>query len=132
MNFTPALRAIWLGLVLGGSFAAMASAQNAPAAPPPPTADAGTTVQAQCIAENDAFEVRDTKPALVIALENLCEQRMKCRVYAYVTSAKGAAQGRATLRLAPKSHGAPAKKSYVMRVKMLGGSSQSTRECGVY
>ena len=78
-------------------------------------------MQAQCIEENDTFELRGKQPALVIALENKCETRMKCRVFAYVTSAKGVAQGQGTLRLAPKSQGAAAKKSYVMRVKMTGG-----------
>jgi hypothetical protein len=109
-------------------------AQNAPVAakpaePPPPRPDAGTTSQLKCIYETDTFEMRGNRPSLVIALENKCEQRMRCRVFAYVTSAKGAAQGRGLLKLAPKSHGTAAKKAYVMRVKMLGGSSQSTREC---
>jgi hypothetical protein len=38
----------------------------------------------------------------------------------------------AALVLAPKSQGAAAKKSYTMRVKMIGGSSQSTRECRAF
>jgi hypothetical protein len=44
---------------------------------------------------------------------------------------EGAGHGRATLELAPKSRGAAAKKSYVLKVKMLGGITQSTRECRV-
>jgi hypothetical protein len=54
---------------------------------------------------------------------------LKCQVYVYVISAKGPVQSHATLVLAPKSRGAAAKKSYVLKVKMLGGITQSTRKC---
>ena len=70
------------------------------------------------------------KGGLSIELTNSCEQRMKCRVFAYITSAKGAAQGRGTIVLAPKSRGAAAKNSYAMKARC-GGSSQSARECGL-
>jgi hypothetical protein len=110
---------------------AAASAQNAPAAPPPKP-DAGTTVQPNCIDENDTFTMVGNRPALVIALANKCEARMSCRVFAYVISAKGPALGRGTLVLAPASHGASAKKSFTMWVKMTAGNSQSTRECHVF
>ena len=115
-------------LILGGCFAASAQTGQTP----PATPDTSATPPAECIAENDTYIMRGKTPTFVIELENKCEQRMKCRVFAYVTSAKGAAQGQGTLRLAPKSHGAAAKKSYTMRVKMMGGSSQSTRECSAY
>ena len=120
-------------LVLSGCFAATAQTQTPPAASePPPKADAGTTAQTKCIDENDHYKRSGKQPLFMIELANLCEQRMKCRVLAYVTSAKGAALGRGTLVLAPKSQGAAAKKSYTMRVKMIGGSSQSTRECRAF
>ena len=119
-------------LVLSGCWPAAAQTQTPPASEPPPKADAGTTVQAKCIDENDHYRRSGKQPLFVIELANLCEQRMKCRVFAYVTSAKGAALGRGTLVLAPKSQGAAAKKSYTMKVKMTGGSSQSTRECRAF
>jgi hypothetical protein len=94
-------------------------------------ADAGTTIQEKCIDENDAFKMSGRTPVFTIELANKCERRMACRVYAYVTSAKGVAQGRGSLVLAAKSHGAAAKNTFTMRVKMDGGNSQSTRECHV-
>jgi hypothetical protein len=71
-------------------------------------------------------------PTFFIALENKCEQRLRCRVFAFIISAKGIAQGRGTIDLAPKSAGAAAKATYTMRAKMIGGNSQSTRECHVF
>jgi hypothetical protein len=58
--------------------------------------------------------------------------RITRKVFAYITSAKGSAQGHGTIVLAPKSAGAAAKNSYTMVAKMNGGSSQSARECRVY
>lgn len=107
-----------------------ARAEDAPAAKePPPVADKGTTAQSKCISENDGWVHQGRGAAFAIELTNTCEQRLSCRVFAYVTSAKGAAQGRGRLVLAPASKGAAAKKQWTMPVKMSGGSSQSTREC---
>jgi hypothetical protein len=114
-------------LILGGCFAGAALAQNAP----PPKADAGTTAQSQCLSDSGGFKNVDDHPAYTIELANKCEQRLKCQIDVYVISAKGPVQGHATLVLAPKSRGAAAKKSYVLKVKMLGGITQSTRECRV-
>jgi hypothetical protein len=115
------------GLLLSTSVVAWA--QNA--AEPPPKPDPGTTVQADCIDENDGYVMRGKQPMFVIQLENKCERRLSCKVFAYVTSAKGVAQGHGTLTLAAKSAGAAAKKSFTMRAKMVSGNSQSMRECRV-
>lgn len=119
-------------LMLGGCFAAAAqnapdSGQTPPKAEPPPVADKGTTVQEKCIDENDGYTRRDGKPTFVIQLENKCGQRLTCNVYAYVTSARGVVQGRGTIKLAAKSKG-----SFTMPAKMMGGNSQSDRECRAY
>jgi hypothetical protein len=119
-------------LILSLSIAAAQAQTAATGQEPPPKADAGTTGQSKCIDENDHYKMRGKQPTLVIELANRCEQRLKCRVFAYVTSAKGAAQGRGTIVLAPRSQGEAAKKSYAMKVKMIGGSSQSARECKVF
>jgi hypothetical protein len=121
-------------LLLCGGFAGAALAQNAPAAgqEPPPKADAGTTSQLNCISDSGGFKRSGDSATYTIELENKCEQRLKCRVYAYVTSSKGPVQGHATMILAPKSRGAAAKQSYAMKVKMLGGMAQSSRECRVF
>jgi hypothetical protein len=116
-------------LILGG-LAGVASAQTAPE--PAPKADAGTTIQAACIDENDHYKRNGKQPMFVVEFENKCEQRMRCKVFVYITSAKGATQGRGTIVLAAKSGGAAAKDSYAIKVKMIGGNSQSTRECRVY
>lgn len=127
---TKAGYVIAAALTLGGCFAA--AAQNAPGQEPPPAADQGTTVQAKCIDENDGWITRNGKPMFIIQLENKCEQRLTCKVYAYVTSARGATQGHGTIKLAAKSKGAAAKGTFVMPAKKIGGSSQSDRECRVY
>ena len=72
------------------------------------------------------------QPVFEIALENKCERRMTCKVFVYINSAKGPVQGRGTIVLAEKSRGAAATKSFTMKAKMAGGSSQSTRECRVF
>jgi hypothetical protein len=120
-------------LMLGGCFAVAASAQNAPAAgqEPPPVAEPGTTAQGACITENDGYEMRGKQSTFVITLENKCEQRLKCEIFASISSARGAAKGHTTMVLGPKSSGAAAKKSYPIKVKMIGGMSQSDRACKV-
>lgn len=95
----------------------------------PPKPEPGTTVQRKCIDEKDGYTSKGKRSLFVIQLENKCDVRMVCKVFANVSSAKGNALGRGTIRLAPKSAGAKAKGSWTMPVKMLGGSSQSTREC---
>ena len=134
MNLKSNSRALGVALILCGCFAGVALAQNAPAAgqEPPPTADEGTTSQLKCIADSSGFKRSGNTATYTIELENKCEQRLKCRVYAYITSSKGPVQGNATLVLAPKSKGAAAKNSYAIKVKMLGGMAQSSRECRVF
>jgi hypothetical protein len=117
-------------LILGGVSAA-AQAQT-PLAEPPPKADAGTTGQLKCISEEDNYVRLGKGAGFRVELTNQCEQRIRCKVFVYITSAKGPAQGHGTIVLAPKSQGAAAKNSYTMRAKMNGGSSQSARECRVF
>ena len=134
MTFHSHSRAFALALLLCASLSAPTSAQNAPAAvqEPAPKPDAGTSAQAACIAENDGYKMVGKTPTFFIELENKCAQRLACRVYAYVTSAKGATQGHGSLLLAPRAHDANGKGTFTMRVKLMGGSSQSTRECRVF
>lgn len=121
-----------VALILGGCFAGAALAQNAPAAAQePPKADAGTTAQSNCISDSGGFKQINDTPVYTIELANKCEQRLKCEVYVYIVSAKGPVHGHASMILAPKSRGARAKDTYVLKVKMLGGITQSTRECRV-
>lgn len=120
-------RALCVAALLCGLLTAPAIAQPAQELPPAP--EAGTTVQAKCIDENDGYTMKGKRPTFVIQLENKCDVRMVCKVFANVSSAKGSALGRGTIALAPKSAGARAKGTWTMPVKMTGGNSQSTREC---
>lgn len=115
--------------LLYGCLTAPVWAQNAPGQEPPPQPDASTTAQSKCIEENDGYVMKGKQPTFVIQLENKCEARLTCKVFANVSSAKGSALGRGTIKLAPKSRGAAAKGSWTMPVKMMGGGSQSAREC---
>jgi Spy/CpxP family protein refolding chaperone len=121
-------------LLLGASFTA-AMAQTAPdagappKAEPPPVADKGTTAQYNCIAEGEHYAGQGRHAVYRIELTNKCEQRLRCRVYAYQVSAKGPSQGRTTLILGPKSSGAAASKIYELKVKAVGGLGTWTREC---
>jgi hypothetical protein len=125
-------------LILCACVAGAAAAQTAPAGgedksqTPPPQAAAAPTGPANCIDENDGYTMRGKQPMFEIELTNKCEQRFKCRVFAYITNAKGASQGRGTLVLRPKSSGAGAKKTYRMKTKMNGGSAQLARECRAF
>ena len=120
-------------LILCGYFAGAASAQNAPATgQQPPKPDAGATAQTNCLADSGGFKRNGKFAVYTVELENKCEDRLKCRIDVFVISAKGPSQGHTTMTLAPKSDGAAAKKSYALRVRMLGGMAQSTRECRVF
>jgi hypothetical protein len=128
---TNAIKCLAAALIAGG-LTAGASAQNAPATEPPPKADAGTTGQTQCISEDDHYVRIGKGFGFRIELTNMCEQRIRCKVFVYITSAKGASQGRGTIVLAQKSRGPAATGTFTMNAKMNGGSSQSTRECRVF
>jgi hypothetical protein len=116
-------------LTLAGCFTA--AAQNAPGQnqEPPPVANKGTTVQAKCIDENDGYKRNGKQPMFVIELTNKCTRPMTCKVFAFITSARGIAQGHGTIKLAAAAPGQPTKGTFTMRAKGMGGNSQSDREC---
>jgi hypothetical protein len=118
----------------GAAFAAAllttAAAADEPAAKP--ATKPAAAAPAKCVTQKDGYTHRGKRVAYAIRLTNTCERRMKCRVYAYVISAKGASRGQTTLILAPKSRGAAATKVYEMRVKMASGIAQVARECRAY
>ena len=94
-----------------------------------PKPEAGTTAQTACISQDTGWTRRGkTGIDLNVDLANRCAEPIDCRVFVYVTTAKGAAQGRGHLHLA--GAGEPrAKQRFTMRVPMAGGSVQSAREC---
>ena len=85
-----------------------------------------------CLNGNAGFQTQGNVNSFVVAIENSCEKRFRCRVYAYIISAKGPTSGHGTVILGPKSSGNAAKKSYLIKVKMSGGSAQVSRECKAY
>jgi hypothetical protein len=97
-----------------------------------PTPEPGTTGQESCIGQTEGYETHGRVVTYVITLSNKCDKRMRCEVFAYLTSAKGPALGHGVLRLGPKSSGANATRTYTMRTRMAGGSAQLARECRVY
>lgn len=118
-----ALGCVWL---LG--FAAGAWAEDAK---PAPKAEPGTTAQSACIAQDTGWTRRGSNGIdLNVDLANRCAEPIDCRVFVYVTTAKGAAKGSGSLRLS--GAGQPrAKQRFTMKVPMAGGSVQSARECRV-
>ncbi len=116
-------------LLLTLALTTLARAEDAPGQQRPPRPEPGTTGQSACIKQETGWLRDGRRIFMAIALTNRCEARITCRVFAYVTSAKGAAQGHGRLALAPASKGKAATKQWKLRVKMAGGSAQTTREC---
>jgi hypothetical protein len=97
----------------------------------PPKADAGEAPRAACISETSDFKMHGKTPVYEITLQNTCAERIKCRVYLNVATARGSTRGEATLVLDGRKQGAPPTKSYALKVKMLSGMAQGARECKV-
>jgi hypothetical protein len=100
--------------------------------PSKPAAETKTDTIAECISINADYQTKGDRISYVITLENKCEKRLKCEVFAYVVGAKGPSAGHAVLRLGAKSSGAAAKKSYAMKVKAAGGTANVSRDCKVF
>jgi hypothetical protein len=83
----------------------------------------------ECIADGGGLKLYDNKPAFVIELSNTCEQRIRCKVFANVTTARDSKRAQTTMTLAPKSKGAKAKQAYAVRTHEMGGMAQVSREC---
>jgi hypothetical protein len=138
MNVKSMLRGSSLALVLCAGLAAAASAQKSGApedgqTPPaqsqtPPPAEPAKE-EPKCVTNDADFKQNGKSNAFVIALTNTCEKRMKCTVNAYVVTAGGPTTGRKVLILAPKSQGAAAQQSYVMKVKDAGGTASISSKC---
>jgi len=122
-------KAIGAALILCGLLTGAALAQTATGQEPP---KAEPTAPNDCVAEQADFKLRGKQPIFEIALANKCERRLKCKVSVYITGSKGPTQGQGSIVLAPKSKGAAAKGSYIVKTKENGGSAQSSRECRVF
>ena len=134
MRFTSnsSLLALTLAMAIGFASAGYAEDADGQKAEPPPVPDRGTTAQRSCIDESAEYTKHGKTLFSVMKLTNKCEARMKCAVFVYKINARGAAQGRATLILGPKSDGAAATKSYELKVKGIASFGTSDRECRVF
>jgi len=97
-----------------------------------PVPDAGTTGQSGCIDETGDYEAHGAQVTYVIGLQNRCDKRLRCKIYAYVVGAKGPSSAQTTLILGAVSSRAAAKGTYAMPVKAAGGTAQVSRECRVF
>jgi hypothetical protein len=137
---TRCLAGVALILCLTGAVAAQDKPAVAPRQAVEP-AQAGQTArapepgegpQAKCIAQKEGYTHKGKAIGYAIQLTNLCEQRMKCQVYAHLSNARGESRGHGTLVLAPKSKGAAATKTFEMKTSMDSGTAQLSRECKAF
>jgi hypothetical protein len=110
--------------------AAIANAQNAPAAPP--KADPGITAQYNCIDEDNKAIGTYGHWQYRVELKNKCEQRLRCQVYGAAFGAQGLQKGHAVMILAAKSRGAGAAKVFQFRIKEVGGMTTVSRHCWMF
>jgi len=95
-------------------------------------AEVDTGPENQCVAGSGRFKAEDRHAYFIVALENSCEQRVKCEVNARIRTARGNTKGHTTLVLAARSAGAEARKSYSLRVKVAGGKAQIAHNCTAF
>lgn len=133
MECKSVLKLSTLALALCVGLAAAAEDADKAAAPKQaPTPDAGATGQSNCIEQTGGYQTQGKAFTFVIGLENKCDKRLRCEVFAYVVGAKGPSSGRTIMILGPRSSGTAAKKTYAMKVKAPGGTAQVSRECRVF
>ena len=83
----------------------------------------------QCIADvSTDYREEGRKFTFTMNFQNECDRPIACVVDAYLVSSRGPSQGHTTLKFPPKAQ-APAKLSYTMQVKAIGGSAQYSRDC---
>jgi len=123
MTRTAAAVALAAGIV---SLAGVAFGDDAPA-----KADAEQATKPSCITDTSGFKMHGKTPVYEMTLQNSCAERIRCRVYLNVETARGSARGEATLVLEGRKQGEPPTKSYALKVKMLSGMAQGARECKV-
>src|SRR5438128_161502 len=108
MPLRSTLVAVGLGLALVVATSAAAQNDVVPEQQPPSEQQPAVAPEpepAKCVLNDSGFRQDGGKAMFVIALSNACETRQRCTVSAYVVTAEGPKQGRATLTLAPKSQG---------------------------
>ncbi len=96
---------------------------------PEPPAPTQTADGKPCVSDDAGFFTQDGTPVFKVKLMNACEARLRCTVSVYIVNSQGPQQGKETLTLAPKSNGAAAEQTYVMKVAQAGGMANVSRQC---
>ena len=134
MALIPSLRLRILAVLLCAGMA-VSAAENASGKSDPqsnPFAETEADAINNCISTSGDYQTHGQRISFVITLENKCEKRLKCEVFAYVIGAQRPSSGHAELVLGAKSSGGAAKKSYTMGVKAAGGTAQISRACETF
>ena len=134
MTFKAATKVFGFVLCLtgGGVLGALAQGATVPDGQQPPAeqaADQKPPEKPKCVTSNTAFKEKGKAATFEIELENSCDERLKCTVDAFVTGARGQAQGHGTLILAAAPKGQTTRKAYVMKVKSAGGMANVSHSC---
>ena len=82
-----------------------------------------------CVSHDASFKEQGGKPVFVIALQNICEKRMRCVVKAYLMTSQGSTRIRATMTLAAQSRGKAASRSHVTPLRENGGMATTSHSC---
>lgn len=82
-----------------------------------------------CVISNTAWKEKGKAVSFEIELQNVCGQRLKCTVDAFVIGSRGQAKGHGTLILAAGSKGQPTRNAYAMKVKSAGGMANISHSC---
>jgi hypothetical protein len=82
-----------------------------------------------CVTSNTAWREKGKSTTFEIELQNICDMKLKCTVDAFVTGARGQAQGHGTVVLAAAPKGQPTRNVYAMKVKSAGGMANISHSC---
>lgn len=92
-------------------------------------AEATPMTAKECIADLDSSYAEHGKAfTFTMTFQNSCDRPIKCVIDAYVVGIRGPTSGHTTLRF-PARGAEPARNSYVLKVKAMGGTAQYGRAC---
>ncbi len=125
---TWAAGALALLLASGGSFTALAQDAAADDGQKPP-AEQAAPEKPKCVTSNTNFKEKGKAAIFEVELQNTCDMRLKCTIDAFVTGARGQAQGHGTIILAAAPKGQTTRNAYALKVKSAGGIANVSHSC---
>jgi hypothetical protein len=88
-----------------------------------------TTTATECIADNDSDYAEDGgKYTYTMKFQNNCHKPIACVIDAYIVGFRGPTSAHGTVQF-PAMGRTPVHKSFVVRVKAMGGTAQAGRTC---